>query len=593
MGERPRVPGGQKSRRPAEWDKPCPGGRAPDARAERGVAFITVLIAVSFVAIIVIACTTLVTTAARTGSWSLERTKALYAAEAGINHWLFEASIEESGAPHQHGRGHGQGQHNEGEGYGHRHRHGQGQGQGQGGGHGTSEIATIEVSGVVNGVAYIAGVTTGEGGSSGTYRIVSTAAAPSRSTVVSLEAGTVPEAWRHVVYASSTPGSLDSLLRGLLNLFGIPVYDLSGTTPTVGQLFGPVLFPWEGRDSYAPSLVDSGWGSYRSTVAPEIAYWNPPCFAQEVTADVLNPAGAGPFYYRNSVIGTIEGPVDGDLYLEDCAVGTISGPVNGGIFIRNTRKSAGVGRIAGEVKGSICIDSSQRRFDKEDMSYRSTQIGASDSRCVVGGSVYLKGRVETRGFLWWTWKTKPDVLAVCGPTATAGGPTEIAGGVFAEDASIYVGGNAEISRRPGTALPAVLSDGSVVLNGGPGPIHLSGPVYSAATVSGSLSNLVASALVDAGFPTGFAEQIGGITVDVAKWLGFDFGLIVAGDPDGGNPNRVTISGNLVTPGMPLLLGRLAANYDRSLLDPANQPPHFTGGRQILAPIRGTWAVARN
>ncbi|MEW6228600.1 MAG: pilus assembly PilX N-terminal domain-containing protein, partial [Bacillota bacterium] len=84
------------------------------ARADSGVAFITVLVAISFISIITIACTTLVILAARTTSWSAQRARALYAAEAGINHWLFEATIEQSEAEHggrhsydKKGRGHG------------------------------------------------------------------------------------------------------------------------------------------------------------------------------------------------------------------------------------------------------------------------------------------------------------------------------------------------------------------------------------------------------------------------------------------------------------------------------------------------------
>lgn len=594
MGDRPRMLGDLKHNRPLRADKLWLSQGASIARAERGVAFITVLIVVSFVSIIVIACITLVTMAARTTSWSVERTKALYAAEAGINHWLFEASIEESGAPHQHGRRHGDGHADRG--CGHTHRRGAGHGgapgRGQGGGQGSSEIETIEVSGEVNGIPYVAGVAAPAGAAA--YRIVSTAEGSSLSTVVSVEAGMVAEAWRHVVYASSTPGWIDSMLRGFLRLFGLPVYDMSGVSPAPGQLYGPVLFPWQDRNSYPPNLGDgnTGWESYRGVVAPAIAQWNPPRPPQKVTLDVLKPVGTGPFYYKDSTIGTIEGPVNGDLYLENCVVGTISGPVNGGIFVK-TGRNGGVTRIVGTITGSICIDSSQREFDDEGISYRSTSIGDPSARCVVGGSVYLRGRVEKHGFLWWKWDAKPDVLAVYGPPTVTSEPTQIAGGVFSEDASVYVEGNTHVSRKSGTAWPAVLANGSVVLNGGRGPVRVSGSVYSEAAVSGSLDNLVASALVGTGFPEGFADKIGDLTVLVSEWLGLDFGLIVAGEPRGEDRACVTVSGNLVTPGIPLLLGNLAANYDRSLLQQGNQPPYFEGGRQVLAPIRGTWTAARN
>ncbi|HHY33304.1 MAG TPA: hypothetical protein GX515_09910 [Firmicutes bacterium] len=593
MGERPRVFGGQEHKRPVRLDKPRPGNCMPNARsarAERGVALITVLIAVSFVSIIVIACITMVTMAARTTSWSLERTKALYAAEAGINHWLFEASIQESGAPHQHGRRHGDGRADRGYGHTHGAGHGGAPGSGQGGAQGPSEIETIEVSGEVNGIPYVASVAAPAG--TAAYRIVSTAEGSSRSTVVSVEAGMVAEAWRHVVYASSTPGWIDSKLRGFLGLFGIPVYDMSGVSPAPGQLYGPVLFPWEDRNSYPPNLGDrnAGWESYRSAVAPAIAQWNPPRPPQKVTLDVLRPVGTGPFYYKDSTIGTIEGPVNGDLYLENCVVETISGPVNGGIFVK-TGRNGSVTRIVGTIAGSICIDSSQRELNKE--GYRSTAIGDPSARCVVGGSVYLRGRVEKQWFFWRNWDAKPDVLAIYGPSTATSEPTQIAGGVFSEDASVYVEGNTYVSRKSGTAWPAVLSNGSVVLNGGRGPVRVSGLVYSEAAVSGSLGNLVVSALVGTGFPEAFAHAIGALTAFVSDSLGLDFGLIVAGEPSGEDRASVTVSGNLVTPGIPLLLGKLVANYDRSLLQQGNQPLYFEGGRQVLAPIRGTWTAARN
>lgn len=555
MGERPRVPGGQEHKRPARSDKPRLGRRMPNARAERGVALITVLIAVSFVSIIVIACITLVTTAARATSWSIERTKALYAAEAGINRWLFEASIEQTRPGH--GNRHGQG----GNGHGHTHRHGGSSGKGSGAGsnrgaQGTGSVGDLEVSGEIDGTPYAAWVDSSP--SQDLYRVVSVAEASSRRVTVAVTVGLVPEAWKHVVYAH------DPWYTAILRWF-LTINEASQYEPSSGANEEVWLSTAESDFVPIPDWGYEGLDGYWFQVALP---WIPPPNETQINVPptgVVTLEGDGPFYISNCKheIKELKAFVNGDLYIENCTIGKISGHVTGNIVVRNTGKNNGVALITGRIDGSICIDSSGAS-PSDDWPVRTT-IGSPETPTTVGGSVYLRGRPP--GIL-------RDVLVILGPNG--GGDVEgtsIGAGVFADEACIYARGKVNIQKTQ--SLPAILASGFAILDGTSGNIRVDGPVYSEAKHAFSVLDL----RVD-------------IPGEINKWVDKKgLGILMIGDNlrGEGSPS-ITIKGNIVSPGSALLVGNVLVTYDRQLL--LSPPPLFLGGKRVTAPIAGTWFVSQ-
>ncbi|MEW5867351.1 MAG: pilus assembly PilX N-terminal domain-containing protein [Bacillota bacterium] len=562
--------------------------RGRGTRADSGVAFITVLLAVSFISIITIACITLVTLAARTTSWSAQRTKALYAAEAGINHWLFEATIEESGKAHpdrhsydKKGRGHG-------------HAYGRKKGNGPWDG-GSVELSTLEVAGEINGVAYTTYVDS-YSSEDNTYRLVSVADSFPRDIVVSVSVGEGTEVWRHVLYARQVGSDLAGAIWDTVH---VPACDLSRVNPSAG-VSRPIL--WDGTGSSPFPVPD--WELYRSAVAPQLDGWDWP---EDLDAknknlgSVFTPTGSPPFYYRNVTVGTILGPVDGDLYLYDCKVDRIEGPVNGdiyiescsieeiagpvhgSIFVRNLKKDTGVGRIVGTIDGSVCVQCREvSKGGGKPGSYELTLLGSRDAPVAIGGSLYVAGRVTYKGGDDWL----PVVLCLAGPEDSS---SVVSGGVFAEDASVYILGSVSISRVTALAWPAMLSRGAIILNGAGQSILINGPVYSQAGNVHSLGDLLEAVLIDAGWSKASAEQF----ANVVTWPGLSDsnpGLVVVGSQDEALAGEVVVNGNVVSPGMPLITSTFVADYDERLLDSRNEPPYFIGGKKSIAPIGGTWSM---
>ena len=528
----------------------------PDARAEGGVAFITVLIAVSFVSIIVIACTTLVTMAARTTAWSVERTKALYAAEAGINHWLFEASIEQTSPGHA--KRHDPG--GNGKGRGHTHRYGtsggnRGNGKNQNP-NGVDSIENLEVNGEIDGIPYTAHVDSSP--SQDLFCVVSTAQASSRGATVSVTAELVPEAWRHVVYAHDPWPPL----RRWFPL--VMVNEASQYDPSSGANEAVWLAEADSGFAPVPDWGYEGSDGYWFRAAPA---WNPPPNKTPIDipdSGIVVLEGDGPFYIKDCEpkIKEIRASVDGDLYIEDCAVDKISGLVSGNIIVRNTGKNKGVGVITGRVDGSVCIDSS--RASPSDHWPVRTTIGSRETRTAVGGSVYLRGRQP--GIL-------RDILLIVGPDEVSDGEgTSVGAGVFADEACVYVKGKADIWKT--LSWPAILSTGFAVLDGTSGNIRVNGPVYSEAEHAFSVSGL-------------------GVDIpDINKWLDEKgLGVLLLGDDLSGESSpSVTIKGNIVSPGSVLLVGNVHVTYDRQLL--LNRPPLFVGGKKLTALVAGTWSLSR-
>lgn len=558
------------------------------ARADNGVAFITVLLAVSFISTITIACITLVALAARTTSWSTQRTKALYAAEAGINHWLFEAVLEQSRAEHEDRHSHGK----KGRGHGHAYGHKKGKGPWDGG---SIDLTTLEVAGEVNGVPYTTYVDS-YSSVDNTYRLVSIAHSSPKDMVVSVSAAEGIDVWRHVLYARQVENYLASKIWDTVR---VPACDLSRVSPSVGPNC-PVL--WDGTGPSPFPVPD--WDRYRSAVAPQLDGWGWPKDPDAKNDDlgaVFTPTGSPPFYYRKVTAGTIRGPVNGDLYLEDCEVnriegpvngdiyiescriGEIAGPVRGSIFVRHLKKKAGVERIVGVIDGSVCI----KCYDKPKGggaldSYEPVELGSRTAPVVIGGSLYVRGRLAHEAGDDWL----PTVLSLIGAQSA---PSVVAGGVFAEDASVYVLGSVEISRVTALAWPAMLSCGAIILNGAGQSMLIDGPVYSQARNVHSLRELLKAVLIDAGWSKSPAEQF----ASVVTWPGLSDsnpGLVVVGPQDGSLSGEVIVHGNVVSPGMPLITSTFVADYDEVLLDSRNQPPYFIGGKKSIAIAGGTWSM---
>lgn len=60
---------------------------------EKGMALLSVLFIVVLITMAVVASAALVARATQTAVWSGERTRGLYAAEAGLNHWLYQMTL--------------------------------------------------------------------------------------------------------------------------------------------------------------------------------------------------------------------------------------------------------------------------------------------------------------------------------------------------------------------------------------------------------------------------------------------------------------------------------------------------------------------
>lgn len=528
--------------------------------ATRGVALITVLIGVSFALVIVVACTTLATMAARAKSWSQDQTRALYAAESGISRWLFEASIEQTDPGHgsRHARG--------GNAYGHIHRSGAGSGQGKGGGHGAGggqnntgaadTLENLEVSGEVNGVPYVAKVDSSP--SEGVYRVVSEAETSSRNVTVAVTVELVPEAWRHVVYARDPHLAWLGFLE--VNDPSQPHY-----TPASGANGGVWLDNASSDFVPVPNWGHDGTDGYWFRVGVP---WNPPASVMKLhvpTGGVVSLEGTGPFYIRDERdVKELKAEVHGDLYIEDCSIEKITGHVTGNIVIRNTGKDTGVRAITGRVDGSVCIDSSGASPAGDWPSY--TTIGSPNAPATVGGSVYLRGRPQ--GVL-------RDALVVLGPGAYSGKEaTSVGGGVFADEAFVYLDGKVNIQRR--RPYPAILATGPVILSGLRGIIRVAGPVYSEAEHIVSLD----------GLPSGVADPLEFEKDSIKNGLGVLMMGIwrIEGQP------AVSVEGNVVSPGWTILAGPVVVSYDADLA--TCPPPLFLGGKRVVTQIAGTWSVTR-
>ncbi len=530
------------------------------------MVFIAVLVAVSFVSIMVTACLTLITLASRTASWSASRTAALYSAEAGVSRWLFEAS---AGLPDADDDT----------------RH--------------DYLMELEVAGELNSVPYETRVEE-YSDEDYTYRLVSVADSSPRDVAVRVGARLVTVVWHHVLYCRE----VDELLGFALRLLGLSPCDLSGMDPPSGEN-GPVLLDWHGHyeDEEDPFPLPE-WERYHAAVAPQLDGWTWPQDRDAKNRDlgrVYTPTGNPPFFYEKVTVGTLRGPVNGDLYLKDCqvdrieglvkgsiyveesSIGEIAAQVQGGIYIRDLKQDYEVGRITGSVGGSVCVLCPETPKGGGTLgSYEPVLLGGREpgQALTVGGSVYVRGKVANKqGHRW-----LPSVVCIAGPNSSR---SVVRGGVFAEDASVYVAGNVDVLRNEDTHWPAILARGVTVLNSAGQSLMVGGPVYSQAGDVWELRELLRDAANDAGWPHLLCELFGA-ALDWLSIFGPNPGFVAIGSLQGAGPNRINVSGNVVTTGMPIITGSLFVDYDESLLDSRNHPPYFVGGKVTVALAAGTW-----
>jgi hypothetical protein len=552
-----------------------------DKCSEKGITLISVLFIVCLMAMAVIAAAALVTRATQTTAWSTERTRALYAAEAGLNHWLYQMTIEAGDDP---------------------------------GGEGDSSfedmILALTVNGEANRIPYEAKIDEEDLGS-GTYRLVSEANAGGRPVKVSLLLGQVSDAWRHVVY--STEQHHKAMER--LAEKGYVVNDDSQWTID-GDDSSPVWMK-NGKLVPLPIWEEDGEGYRTSLFSTSLAQWNPP----EDNPVELNQAGNtvelptnGPVYYKNSKIGKLTGNLDGDLYLEDCEIGELdinvsgnvfarsmrgeegsgkgtdiigdisgdvhieesqvsklaskpSGSISGHIIVKNSDSVLGVERILGEILGSVLIESGGITEGFTTM----PSIGDSEVSTNIYGSVYLRGTCQGN---------ESTILRIAGPPASQLGATTIHSGVFTEDASLLVEGGVDIRRR--APWPAILSDGWVIFNGVENRVEVTGPVYALANEQ--LSNRPGW-LVDEILSACRPELL------VHEQIYHNAGVMAFSDDLYGNgAPGVQIVGSIVSPGRTLLVGNVHVTYDSSIA--WNPPPWFTGAERPVMLLAGTWSCWR-
>lgn len=511
---------------------------------EKGIALVSVLIVVCLITMAIVASAALVTRATQTSGWSAERTKALYSAEAGLNHWLYEMSKRTQS------------------------------------GQSASEILALTVTGKANGIPYTAKIT-GTDSKKTTYRLESKASIGGRPVKVSLLLGPVSGAWRHVVYSTRHHNQVIERLtekRYAANVNSqwtaeedesLPVWAKNGKSAPIPT--------WEdGKEGYRPNLI---------SINP--AQWDPPknaiVFEKPVEEESL--PGNGPACYKDSEIGKLTGTLNGDLYLENCEIGEIDVSVSGNIFakecgvstlhgsisknviIRNSNSVLGVGRVFGNIDGSVWIESGGATQGFDSM----PTIGDGEIPTNIYGSVYIRGKHASN--------RPATVLRITGPEVSRPGATTIHKGVFAEDANILVEGAADIRRK--ASWPAVLSDGWVILNGARNWIEIKGPVYARTNEQDSKTwGWLIEEILEKYKP----ELL------VHEHVTHMAGVIVFGDDlYGDSQPRVRVNGSIVSPGRTLLVGNVHVKYDEDIF--RNPPPWFSGEAGELALIHGTWSYS--
>lgn len=525
------------------------GRKMPDDRCpEKGIALVSVLFIVCLITMAVVASAALVARATQTAIWSVERTKALYSAEAGLNHWLYEMA------------------------------------KGTQSGQSASEILALTVTGKANGMPYNAEIT-GTDSKTTTYRLVSVSSAGGRPVKVSLILQPVSGAWRHVVYSTEHHHQVIKRLTDKGYAANVDSQwtvkeDESPPVWTKNGKFTPIPTWEKGKEGYRPNLI---------SINP--AQWDPPVnamvFDKPVEEESLS--GKGSAYYKNSKIGKLTGTLNGDLYLENCEIGEIDVSVSGNIFaqdcristlhgsisenviVRNSDSVLGVGRIFGNIDRSVWIESGAATRDFDSM----PTIGDGQIPTNIYGSVYIRGKYASN--------RPATVLRITGPEVSRPGVTTIHKGVFAEDANILIEGAVDIHRK--ASWPAILSDGWVILNGAKNWIEVKGPVYARTNEQDSKTwGWLVEEILREYRPELLKDR------DGHEQVTHMVGVIAFGDDLYGNSQpRVRVDGSIVSPGRTLLVGNVHVKYDEDIF--RNPPPWFTGEAGELALIPGTWSYS--
>ncbi|MBC7082827.1 MAG: hypothetical protein H5T95_04960 [Firmicutes bacterium] len=459
-------------------------GEHPRSKGESGTVFLAVLVAVAVLGVLAAAAMTIAANAYKASTWARDRAKALYAAEAGINRWLF---LCDSG-----------------------------------------EATLSDLDGSIDGVAYTVSCAQSSDDAS-VYLLRSSASTGWHTCEVSVAAKSSPEAWQHVVFAG---GNIEKESKVELN----PESGPNG--PVAGVL---------------PPMPD--WDKYRNLLEPDLLWTIPSVMPGEpINGEVKNLPGPGPHYYENEHIKTVSN-ITGDLYLRNCTVDKIVGPIRGNLFISGGK----VGPVTGDILGSVYI---------EDADVSETNIGDADT--------VIRGDIEIR--VPFTGSSGPKR----GGGADGDGITvmgRVEGTVFLEGCSLTVKG-ATVCGSLYTSKGVTLTDGCTIDSG----IFIEGDVVVwDEVVVGHRENLPAiMAQEDVEIMGGKGSKAGILSVDGVVWVG---GEVQA--------HGATLK---VETGCVAVLGRVhltgsgghKLHYDYGLLDPRNQPPHFTGGKTRLSLLRDTW-----
>ncbi|HHV62267.1 MAG TPA: hypothetical protein GXX51_06485 [Firmicutes bacterium] len=408
---------------------PAAGVQRPRSRGERGAALIAVLVVVAALGVLTAGVFAIAANGYKASTWARDRVKALYAAEAGINRWLF--LYDSDGVPRS------------------------------------------NLSGDIDGINYTVTYTRDPGDAS-KYLLRSSASTGGRTCTVSIEARSSPEAWQHVIFAGGNfnPPRLENVdpasgpngpVTGLSPL-DVPrpdwgAYrsllepDISWATPNVPPYsgnFGTVTPVGAGPHYYAGANIDLILGPITGDL------YLSGC---NVRKGIVGPIFGNIFIRASNINGPITGQISGSICIEG---GNVSGIGDAGTVIDGDIKisggnligfggpggpgrgahggggagaGGGVGGIEGEIKGNVYLDGGN-----------SVVVGAT-----VDGSLYAKGN-----------------------TTLSDGST-IRGGVFTEG-NLHLRGDVTVGHREN--LPAIMAQGNVnIQEGQHGTLSVNGVVW--------------------------------------------------------------------------------------------------------------------
>ncbi|NLG78970.1 MAG: DUF342 domain-containing protein [Firmicutes bacterium] len=322
-------------------------GEHPRSKGESGTVFLAVLVAVAVLGVLAAAAMAIAANAYKASTWARDRAKALYAAEAGINRWLFLCD--------------------------------------------SREATPSDLDGSIDGVAYTVSCAQSSDDAS-VYLVRSSASTGWHTCEVSVAAKSSPEAWQHVVFAAGNlnPPRVENVEpasgpNGPVTGLALPdvpspdwgAYrallepDISWVTPGVPPLSGNL-------GEVRP--VGSGPHYYRNANISRIVgpvYGDVYLSGCNVTHGIIGPVFGSILIKSSNINGPIVGRISGSVCIQG---GNVSGIGDADSVIDgDVKMSAGVnirqGGISGEIKGNVYLDGGNLEV----------------SGATVGGSLYTGG----------------------------------------------------------------------------------------------------------------------------------------------------------------------------------------------------------